>query len=80
MQLRTRTLITGLIMGMVGAVLFGVGAIAVLSVPSLNAQAAYLIPVVIAISVVLSPVIAWFIAPRMRSKAFHERRMHEQAS
>lgn len=48
------------------AVLFGTGAVTVLSIPALSAQAVYLIPAVVVASLVLAPIVALWIAPRMR--------------
>ena len=53
---------------MVNAVVFGIGAIAVLSIPQLSANAAYLLPIVIAMSFMISPFIAWQIAPTLRAR------------
>ena len=49
----------------VNAVLFGAGAIAVLSVPALKEQASTLIPAVIVASFALTPLLAWLISRRM---------------
>lgn len=51
---------------MINAVLFGLGAITVLSIPALAEQAKYLIPAVVVLSFVLVPFIAAPIARRMR--------------
>jgi hypothetical protein len=56
--MRTITHITILVSLMVNAVVFGVGAVAILAIPSLDAQAKYLLPVWIAVTFVVSPVIA----------------------
>lgn len=48
------------------AVLFGIGAITVLSIPALSANAIYLLPVVILISFTVAPFVGIWIAPRMR--------------
>lgn len=64
----TRSRIALLIYGVVNAVLFGVGAVAVLSVPALAEQAAYLIPALVALSLLLSIPLAWWIAPRLRAR------------
>ncbi|MFA5899507.1 MAG: hypothetical protein WC829_10385 [Hyphomicrobium sp.] len=64
----TRTAIAALIWMMVNAVLFGAGAVAVLSIPQLNANAMLWLPVVIAASFLLSPLIAWQIAPTLRAR------------
>lgn len=64
--MRTITHITILVSLMVNAVVFGVGAVAILAIPSLDAQAKYLLPVWIAVTFVVSPVIARLLAPRLR--------------
>ncbi|ATN33464.1 hypothetical protein ACO34A_06545 [Rhizobium sp. ACO-34A] len=51
---------------MINAVVFGVGAVTVLMIPALAAQAKYLIPAVVVISFVSAPFIASLIASRMR--------------
>jgi hypothetical protein len=55
------------------AVLFGIGAVAVLSVPALSELAKFLLPVVIVASFVLGPIIAWFMAPRLRARYWKAR-------
>ena len=64
----TQARIALLIFGVVNAVVFGVGVVVVLAVPDLAAQAAYLIPVVVVASLVVSPFISWWLAPRMRAR------------
>jgi hypothetical protein len=64
----TRTYIAGLISMMVNAVVFGTGAIAVLSIPALSSYAAYLLPIVVVLSFAVSPFIAWAMAPMLRSR------------
>lgn len=59
---------------MVNAVLFGVGAVAVLSIPALAEHAAYLLPAVIVASFVATPFIARAIVPRMRLRNRRRRR------
>ncbi|CAG1015938.1 MAG: hypothetical protein F9K19_13010 [Rhizobiaceae bacterium] len=66
--MNTDLFITALVSMMTNAVLFGAGAITVLSVPTLNDQAKYLLPVVIVASFILAPLVAWFIAPRLRAR------------
>lgn len=61
-----------LIYGMVNAVLFGTGAVIVLSVPGLQEQWKYLLPVVIVLSFLLAAPIAWLIAPRLRARYWRE--------
>jgi ABC-type sulfate transport system permease subunit len=51
---------------MINAVLFGAGAILVLSVPALAEQAKFLLPVVVVTSFVAAPFFAFAVAPRMR--------------
>ncbi len=67
--MRTRTFITAMIALPVNAVLFGVGAIAVMSVPALAEQAKYLLPAVIVLGLVATVPIAWMLAPRLRARA-----------
>ena len=62
----SRLSITLLVMMMTNAVLFGVGAIVVLSIPALKDHVMVLLPVVIVTSFLLGPLIAWYIAPRLR--------------
>ena len=64
--MRTITYITILVSMMVNAVLFGAGTIAILTVPVLNGQAKYLLPAWIAVTFLISPVIARFMAPSLR--------------
>ncbi|HML43475.1 MAG: hypothetical protein JNN24_00185 [Hyphomicrobium zavarzinii] len=66
--MRTRTAIAALVFLPVNAVLFGVGAVAVLSIPALQVNAAVLLPAVIVASFVISPFVSWYIAPRLRSR------------
>jgi hypothetical protein len=70
---RTRTLIAAAIYGPVGAVLFGIGAVPVLSIPVLRTQAADLIPYVVIASLALAFPIALAIVPRMRSRRWVQR-------
>jgi hypothetical protein len=64
----TRTRIAILIYSMTNAVLFGIGIVTVLNVPSLAAHAWIGIPAVVLLSLVLAVPIAWWIAPRLRSR------------
>jgi uncharacterized membrane protein YciS (DUF1049 family) len=68
-----RIYITILLSLMTCSVLFGVGAVTVLSVPALDEQAKFLLPIVIAASFVLGPIIAWFMAPRLRARYWKAR-------
>lgn len=64
----TRFRLALLIYGMANAVIFGAGAITVLSFPSLQEEWPILLPVVVVASLVLAAPLAWAIAPRMRSR------------
>ena len=75
--MRARIYITILLSLMTCSVLFGVGAVAVLSVPMLSEQAKFLLPIVIAASFVLGPIIAWFMAPRLRARYWKD---HDRAA
>lgn len=66
--MRTRTMIAAMIALPVNAVLFGAGAIAVLSIPALAEQAKYLLPAVIVAGFVVTFPIAWYLAPRLRAR------------
>lgn len=64
--MKTRTYMAGTLSLMINAVLFGIGAIAVLSIPALTAHATILMPAVIITSLVITPFIAWKLAPQLR--------------
>jgi len=64
----TRARIAALIYMITSAVIFGAGLIAVMTVPALTDHAAVWIPLVVAASFILAAPVAWFIAPRMRSR------------
>ncbi len=66
--MRTRTLIAALIALPVNAVLFGVGAVTVLSIPALAEQAKYLLPAVIILGFLATVPVAWMLAPRLRAR------------
>lgn len=63
-----RSSIAVLISMMANAVYFGIGTIIVLATPSLAANAAYLLPAVIAISFIAGPITGWVIAPMLRAR------------
>jgi hypothetical protein len=67
-EMSTRVYLTILISLMTNAFLFGIGAVTVLSIPMLNDRAAVLLPIVIVVSIVLAPLLAWIIAPRLRAR------------
>lgn len=64
----TRWAIAALVYMMTNAVLFGIGATIVLSVPTLATQAMVLMPAVVVGSFVLGAPLAWYIAPMLRSR------------
>ena len=64
----TRLSIAALITMMINSIIFGIGAVAVLSVPSLADNASTLLPAVIVASFIVAPIIAWFMAPLLRSR------------
>jgi len=55
---------------MVNAVLFGIRIVPVLAIPALAEHAKYLIPAVVVTSLVLAPLIATLIVPRMRIRNY----------
>lgn len=63
-----RVQIAALVFMMVQAVLFGTGAILVLSTP-LTAYAMQLMPWVVVVSTVISLPLSWMLAPRLRLRA-----------
>lgn len=58
-----------LISMVVNAVLFGIGAITVLSYPPLVPYAPVLLPAIVVFSFLAAPFFAWVIAPRLRARA-----------
>lgn len=72
-ETKMRVQLAALIYTMTDAVLFGAGIVTVLSVPALSEQAAYAIPAVVALSLVLAGPIAWIIAPRLRARYWRAR-------
>jgi len=64
----TRAYIAFVLVLMVNAVMFGAGAIMVLSVPALSERAPYLLPAVVAISTIVSPLLAWAMASTLRAR------------
>lgn len=72
--MRKRSVVAALVYLPVNAVLFGIGAVTILAVPALNAQAATLIPWVVVASFVLGVPIAWALAPRLQARAFRKQR------
>ncbi|PWL18622.1 hypothetical protein DKP76_05920 [Falsochrobactrum shanghaiense] len=58
----------------VNSVIFGIGAITVLSIPALAEHAKYGLPAVILISFLVTPLASWFLAPRMRNRYWQRRK------
>lgn len=69
----TRLRLAILIYGMIQGVVFGIGTVLVLAVPSLSEQAMTLMPTVVILSVILAAPIAWFMAPRLRLRFWQQR-------
>ena len=67
-ETKTRVSIAALIYSMTNAVMFGAGIITVLTVPTLQAEAAIGIPAVVVASFILAAPAAWVIAPRLRAR------------
>ena len=77
-----RARVAALIFVMVNAVVFGVGLVTVLSIPTLSAHAFFWIPMVVLASFPLSAPLSWLVAPTMmmrfiRARHFvHARPLH----
>jgi hypothetical protein len=67
-----RVQIAALIYMMVQAVMFGVGALLVLTTP-LQTMAMQLMPWVVVVSSIISLPVSWVIAPRLRARYWRER-------
>ena len=75
--MNNRLRIALLIYSMTNAVIFGAGLIAVLNVPTLQADAVFWIPVVVLASLILAAPVAWLIAPRLQAR-YARRRSEKQ--
>lgn len=75
--MRTRLWIAAMMYPIVNAVLFGVGVIAVLCMPSLAEHAGALIWMVVAVSLVVALPISWVIAPRLRLRYWRGQKTRE---
>jgi hypothetical protein len=67
-----------LVFMMTNAVLFGIGLIAVLSIPGVYGRAGPWIIAVVAASIVLGAPISWLIAPRLRLRYWKRREAEER--
>lgn len=76
----TRLRLAILIYGIIQGVVFGIGTVLVLAVPSFSEQAMTLMPTVVIVSIVLAAPIAWFMAPRMRLRFWQRRDERQQES
>jgi hypothetical protein len=72
---QARLRVAALIFTMVDAVVFGVGLVIVLTTPRMAQHAFFWIPTVVVSSFVLSPPLAWFIAPMMMQRFIQARQM-----
>lgn len=79
-ETKTRVQISALIYSMVNGVLFGVGVILVLTLPVLNTHAGFWISAVVAASIIVAAPVAWWIAPRLRSRYGQSTRAAERHS
>src|SRR5690606_13014784 len=66
--MRTRVYIAGVLALMINAVLFGIGAVGVRSLPPRTAEARCYLPLSTALSGLWRPPIAWAMAPRLRAR------------
>tara|TARA_R110002020_G_scaffold40118_6_gene118787 strand:+ start:7881 stop:8111 length:231 start_codon:yes stop_codon:yes gene_type:complete len=74
--MRTRTFIAGLIALPINAVLFGAGAVTVLSIPALAEHAKYFLPVVIVAGFVAAAPLAWIMALRLHASRLYSDAHH----
>lgn len=72
----TRSAVAVVISTLVHAVMFGAGAAALMAVPALTPNAAYLLTTVIIASLLLTPFLAWWLTPQLQAKVirFDQRR------
>lgn len=69
----TRLRIAALVSLMVNAVVFGIGLLTVLLIPTLSSHAFTLIPTVVVLSFALSAPISWWMAPRLQARYWRQR-------
>jgi hypothetical protein len=72
--MRKRLFVAALVYLPTNAVLFGIGAVTILTIPALNAQAEILFPYIVIASFILALPIAWLLGPRLQSRSFRKRR------
>lgn len=73
-----RLAISVLISMMVNAVVFGIGAVTVLSIPALSAQAWTLLPAIVIASFLISPFVSWYLAPRLRARWVRKQQLMQE--
>lgn len=72
--MRTRTLLSGMIALPLNAVLFGLGAVTVLSIPALEPWREIALPAVIITALIVTIPLSWKLAPRLRvNSAYYPR-------
>lgn len=64
----THLALAALVFMMTNAVLFGIGMVAVLTIPALAQYEENLVPTVVVLSFVLAAPLSWIIAPRLRAR------------
>jgi hypothetical protein len=69
----TRFQIAALVFMMTNAIVFGIGIVPVLMIPSLANSGFETIPAVVIASFAISAPLSWFIAPRLRARYWHTR-------
>ncbi|HVZ53273.1 MAG TPA: hypothetical protein VG986_15010 [Pseudolabrys sp.] len=72
-QTKTQAQLATLVFMMINAVLFGIGVIAVLTIPATRADAGPWIVAVVIASVLVSAPVSWLIAPRLRLRYWKQR-------
>ncbi|ACE99818.1 hypothetical protein Rpal_1279 [Rhodopseudomonas palustris TIE-1] len=65
--------IASLVYMMTNAVLFGIGMVAILTIPALSQNAMAWVPAMVVASFALAAPIAWLIAPRLRARYWRHR-------
>lgn len=73
----TRMWIAAMVYPMVNAVLFGIAAVTMLSIPALDEMASTLFLYAVPASFILSAPIAWIIAPRLRARYWRDGRARQ---
>lgn len=76
--MNARGFITLCLIFIINATVYGTGAIAVLSIPALRDNMELALLTVIAASLVISPILAWVMAPRLRARFWYPRRNRPQ--